>query len=82
MIRRCLLLVLAVGAGAAFADEPAGPPSSCQNDLLTTGEYAALIRAQRDAYEVEIARLRAHVNVLEAEAARVKAAAPAAVPAP
>lgn len=78
MIRRGLLIVLlAGGPGVAVADEPARPPDSCPNDLLTTAEYAALIRAQRDAlrdtYEVEIARLRARVKVLETDRARGKA---------
>lgn len=84
-MRRLLLAVALLVACplTAWATEPSpAPADSCPNDLLTTGEYVALIRPQRDAYEIEIARLRAHVKLLEAEVARKASAAVPPTPSP
>lgn len=70
-----LILLLTVLPSLTVADEPAAV-SDCPKDLVTTSEYARLIRAQRDQYEIEIARLRAHVTILESEVVRLRASPP------
>lgn len=81
MGRRLLPALLIAWPLTAWAAEPTPSASSCPNDLEATSQYAALIRGQRDAYEIEIARLRAHVKKL-LEAATACAEAAEVVPGP
>ena len=72
-------LLIVAGRSVAWAADPTPAPTtldSCPNDLLATGEYATLVRAQRDAYEMEVAKLRAAVKVLEAWRAKAHAEPP------